>query len=184
MSDDRKPCPHCGRRGRFSVLDEYQYVESGLENVYLQDVETVSCDCGESVVLKSTPSLLRSIAFCFAYKPAMLRGRELRFIRHVIGRKARDFAQMLSISPEYLSRLENEVQVAGASLDKLVRARLQLALIQDHPEMAGVFDLKAFEELLDSNLPSDDRHLALYVKTAGSHVKEHERIEFEFKEAA
>lgn len=182
---EKEPCPKCGKRTRFSVLDSYHYTDSGLDNVYLTGVETIVCDCGESVVLTAAPSLLRIIAFCFAFKPAALRGREIRFMRHVLGRKAVDFAQMLSITPEHLSRLENDAKPAGASLDKFVRARLLLAMMQDHPKMAGLFDIEAFQKLIDSELPSDDDDLLLFVKYVGPYVgDDHEPVEFEFQKAA
>lgn len=183
-SKDRKPCPKCGKKSRFSVIDEYHYTESGLENVYLQNVQTLSCECGESVVLTALPSLLRIIAMCFAYKPASLNGREIRFIRHVLRRKALNFAQALSITPEYLSRVENEAAIPGSSLDKLIRTRLLLGLFQAYPEMTEMFDVKEFESVLDRDLPVSDGTLGLYVEYVGPHVKDHEQIEFEFKQAA
>lgn len=179
-------CAACGNEYRYSVVDSYRYAESGLENVYLTNVEVVTCKCGESVVIRAQPTLLRILASCFAYKPARIRGPEVRFVRNVLGKKSKDFAKALSITPEALSRIEHAQESLSASLDKLVRARLMLQLVMDHPRLvAQSFDIEQFTHLLDAKLPADDGRLALFLHYVGPYIgAEDPEVEFEFRAAA
>jgi len=182
----QNPCPTCGKSFRYSIADSYRYAESGLANVYLQNVETVSCGCGESLVIRALPTLLRIIAMCMAHKPARLRGQELRFIRQVLSKKAKDFARNLSVTPEHLSRIEQSNDSLSPTLDKLVRSILVLELTSEHPALSRHFDLKRFLALSEQKLPADDASLGLFVKYRGPYLgaDDETELEFEFKEAA
>ena len=179
-----RTCGDCGREYQFSIAESYRYSESGLDNVYLRNIETMTCDCGTAVVFRALPTLLRVIAICFAYKPALLRGPEIRFLRSVLGRSSKDFAGVLSLSAEHFSRVENEKDPVSAPIDKIVRCRIVLDLL----EIDGfhqLFDLRKFREILDQKLPASDDGLALYLTYAGPYLGvRDERIEFEFKDAA
>lgn len=164
---NHEPCPTCGKSLGYSVSDVYRYAESGLSNVYLQDIETVSCECGESPVIRAVPSLLRIIAFSFASKPARLRGNELKFLRHIVSEKAKDFANSVSITPEHLSRIEASADSLPSSLDKLVRAKIVLDLVSRHRELVRLIKSNDFMDVFDRKLPKDDENLGLFVKYRG-----------------
>jgi transcriptional regulator with XRE-family HTH domain len=55
------------------------------------------------------------------HRPALLDGREVRFLRKYNGKSAREFADLLHIDHTHLSKIENNRVEIGASLDKLVR---------------------------------------------------------------
>ena len=185
MARKNPPCDECGQVPRYSIIDAYRYEDSGLDNVYLQDVEAITCECGSRVVIRAVPTLLRIITTCFAYKPGRLRGKEIRFIRHVIGSQSKEFAEVISVTPEHLSRLENSNKPISPPLDKLVRARIILDLVTVHKELARGFDLRRFQEVVSKTIP-EKNHLSLYVKYQGPYIgaEEDGQIQFEFKKAA
>jgi hypothetical protein len=145
----------------------------------------MSCLCGTAVVLAAVPTLLRIVAYCFAFKPARLRGRELRFIRNVLRRSAKDFAKVVSFTPEHLSRVENETEGVSALVDKLVRARIALDLVAGEVA-AGHFDLDQFRTLVDGKIPEANNRLALFLEYHGPRIgaRKRERFDFEFRAAA
>jgi transcriptional regulator with XRE-family HTH domain len=184
-SKKARVCGECGETYKFSIAEAHHYVESGLANVYLKSVETMTCRCGTAIVLAAVPTLLRVIAFCFAFKPARLKGNELRFIRNVLRRSAKDFANVLSVSPEHLSRVENEAEGVSPVIDKLVRSRIVIDLM-DFDGFAALFDLKEFRTLVDGRLPESDNGFELHLEYEGPYLgaRKRERLEFEFRAAA
>ena len=124
------------------------------------------------------------IAFCRTYKPARLRGAEVRFIRSVLAKSAKDFANCLSVTPEHLSRIENERERMSERLDKLVRARAALYFVEAEA-LRGLFNLQELQTLLDGALPASDNPLALILPYSGLCVGENpEPVQFEFRPPA
>ena len=180
----KRDCGACGKQRRYSVADSYRYIESGLDNVILRNVEIVECACGGRAVLRAVPTLLRIVAACFAYKPARLKGREVRFVRSVLGRSSKDFANAISVTPEHLSRVENGQDTVSPAMDKIVRLRLVLELLKVDA-LAQLFDIDELQTIIDKKLPTDDEGLALYLTYRGPHIgASDEPVEFEFREAA
>ena len=125
-------CPICDRdlKGEKTTLGHpYQYVESGLENVFLIGATLYNCPCGEELVeIPKVEQLDDEIAKVLIQKTNSLTGTEVRFFRKYAEWPAKDFAKILGVSPEHLSRVENrKVQrtgatyVLGAAADKLTR---------------------------------------------------------------
>ena len=180
-----KKCPECKQTLRHSLRNEYHYTESGLANVYLRNVEVVQCRCGESVLLRSHPTLLRIIAKCFAFKPARIRGHELRFVRQVLGAKAKDLADALSVAPETLSRAENSREPLSAALDKMLRAHVFVEIAAKHKELASDSDAEKLGALLRSRIGEKDARLGLYIEYRGTYLRaEKPSFDFEFRKAA
>jgi transcriptional regulator with XRE-family HTH domain len=61
------------------------------------------------------------IARHLVFSSTSLHGPEIRFLRKRLGKKANDYARLLRITGETLSRIENEKQSASDQLDALVR---------------------------------------------------------------
>lgn len=124
-------CEKCGgetiiERGR------YHYTESGLDNVYLENVELRICkSCG--VV---TPRLYRmkklheTIGRAVALKDSPLTGAEIRYLRKHLGMKSKDWAALLHSDASTVSRWENGEQRPGQQSDALIRAVYFLALTE------------------------------------------------------
>lgn len=107
-------------------LDRYEEESLGLPYpvVLLDGVEEeIDDETGERVGI-SIPhleDLVATVVIARVLRPLQLSGAEVKFIRRVIGRSAKDFAAALHMAPETFSRWENEKQTVGEWADKQVR---------------------------------------------------------------
>lgn len=115
-------CSDCG--GELSITRaRHHYTACGLPNVYLDGVETRTCPaCGTSEVAIPRVALLhRLIAREVANNAARLTGAEIRFLRKYLGWSGRDMARHFGVTPETVSRWENDKEPMGATADRLLR---------------------------------------------------------------
>lgn len=114
-------CPDCGRE-MTRRLGEHLYIESGLDNVRLSDVELWSCECGATAVgIPAVPELHTMIGQHLLRKPALLSGAEIRFLRKNMGYSSKGFAELLGIDKATVSRWENDKQAPDRPTDRLIR---------------------------------------------------------------
>lgn len=101
----------------------YHYVESGLDNVYLDSIDLLVCEgCGdESPIIPRILELHAAIGRAVALQQSPLRGEDVRFLRKELGLRARQWAALLRVSVETLSRWENNEQKIGPQSDALFR---------------------------------------------------------------
>jgi putative zinc finger/helix-turn-helix YgiT family protein len=106
-----------------ATREQYHYVESGLPNVWIENVEVRRCpECGdEEVVLPALEGLHRAIAAALVRKPARLTGAEVRFIRKTLGWSGKVFAERMWVDPSTVSRWERSKESVGPQSDLLVR---------------------------------------------------------------
>ena len=121
MNSKTMPCPTCGSE-MSCRLGEYHYRESGLDNLYLTEVEIWECPCGEEVVgIPNLPGLHDLIARTLVQKKSFLKGGEIRFLRKNLALPAKDFAALLGVDPATVSRWENGKQTPGPLADRFIR---------------------------------------------------------------
>ncbi len=114
-------CSHCGEPTN-KKIGIYKYKESGLDNVYLENIPVYECSCGISY-----PSIFRlsklneRIALTLVQKPALLSGNEIRFLRKNLHVPSKLFAQKLGVDKTTLSKWENEAQKHSEGFDRLIR---------------------------------------------------------------
>ena len=98
-------CLQCGSKMNRSI-EPYRYGR-GL-NVILSSVEVRRCpDCGEDeVVIPQVEQLHEAIARAVARKPSSLQPEEIRFLRTFLGYSSVDFANLMGVKPETVSRWE------------------------------------------------------------------------------
>ena len=114
-------CSHCGKVQEASRGD-YLYLESGLDNVIICDVEMIDCDCGEkSALIPRIIALHEAIADCLLGQETYLSGKEIRFLRKNLGLKGKVFAKLLGVDHATLSRWENDKSKPSARADRLIR---------------------------------------------------------------
>ncbi len=114
-------CHACGAE-MTCRLGEHHYTESGLDSVFLADVELWECLCGEKAVgIPALPELHRVIGEALARKPALLTGPEIRFLRKNLGLASKDFADLLGVDKATVSRWENGKQVPDRPTDRFIR---------------------------------------------------------------
>lgn len=120
-------CDICGERmvsRKAGPREPYHYRASGLDDVFLVGVEVRRCPIGhgETPVIPRIGELHRVIAVHLLEKPDLLTGTEVRYLRKFAGLQAQEFAALLRVTPETMSRIETGAQKMGATADKLVRA--------------------------------------------------------------
>jgi YgiT-type zinc finger domain-containing protein len=115
-------CLECGGALRL-VRKDYQFAESGLDNVILKNLEVLVCDrCKtETPRLPRLNDLMRTITLAIIAKPYGLEGQDVRFLRKFLGLTNEAFAAILNVDKSHLSRVENGVTPVSATADRLVR---------------------------------------------------------------
>ena len=76
-------CPTCGSKEVSTKKGHHHFLESGLENVHLINVDVLTCkDCGEEIAfIPRSVELMKSIGEGILLKPTCLTGAEIRFLR-------------------------------------------------------------------------------------------------------
>jgi putative zinc finger/helix-turn-helix YgiT family protein len=141
-------CPECGEP-MTSARENYSYTASGLPYVTLVGVEVRRCKaCGEhEVVLPKIEQLHRAIALAVISKHARLTAAEIRYLRKYLGWSGADFARHMGVTPESVSRWENEREQMGAVADRLLRLMVATkAPVSEYP-------LDALADLEDEATP-------------------------------
>lgn len=115
-------CQNCGRKTKKKIGDHH-YLESGLSNVVLKQVKIYTCDnCGEvAVKIPRVKALHGYIANRLIEKGSLLTGEEVRFLRKRMGLKAVEFANILGVTKETVSRWENNQTTLSSTADRATR---------------------------------------------------------------
>jgi putative zinc finger/helix-turn-helix YgiT family protein len=115
-------CSACGSAAKL-IRGNYEFVESGLKHVILQDIELVHCDkCGnEDPIIPHVNALMQALARAVVCKPYRLQGREVRFLRTYLGMTGEQFARLLHVDKTTLSKWENDHDPVGEQSDRLIR---------------------------------------------------------------
>jgi transcriptional regulator with XRE-family HTH domain len=116
--------------------------------VELANVPVWVCENGhEEVEIPAMTQLHERLAQMIIRKPAML-GAEIKFLRRRVDLSAREFAQRIGITPQHLSRLENDRQ-QSKMFDLLIRlAMASLIAARDGKPMPA--DLAPLVDQLDA----------------------------------
>jgi len=115
-------CTACGGTLR-PAGTTHRYVESGLPNVMLRGVEVRKCSrCGHiEVAIPNIAGLHASLARAIVARPSALTRDEFRFLRQYLGHSSRDFARMLGVTAETMSRWQSGKHEIPRTADLLVR---------------------------------------------------------------
>lgn len=118
-------CPECGGKlERTKAGQPYQYLESGLKNVYLEGITLYHCRSCQTR-FPEIPNIDRLhvlIAEALVVKPFGLTGPEFRFLRKQVRMKAKELAAFLGVSPVTISRWETGAERVGVANDRLMRS--------------------------------------------------------------
>lgn len=123
-------CPACGgARLKETRPRRYQYRMSGLDNVYLVGgVTRFECtDCGEGYVqIEAEQQLMELMALGLLLKPAMLSGREMRFLRKAGQFSQEELGRRLGITRRAVIEREKKAS-PGLKADQELGLRVVLA---------------------------------------------------------
>jgi putative zinc finger/helix-turn-helix YgiT family protein len=165
-------CDDCG--GTLSVERNAvrRYVIGGLPHVELHGVEVTRCrECGkESIAIPRMAQLHRAIAEAFVTQRRNLAHAEIRFLRKHIGLSGSDFAQMMGVARETVSRWETGAQPMGAVADRLLR---MLVVTREPAESYAVEEI--LRGLSDEAAPERLSSVALVNKKEGGWTARGER---------
>lgn len=102
---------------------DYHYTESGLDNVILSGINVFECSkCGEIFPeIIRINELHKQIGLALVKKKSPLKGKEIRFIRKLLGFNEKKFASIMSVDPVSVSRWENSKAGIAPPSDKLIR---------------------------------------------------------------
>ena len=119
-------CSECGGPVE-RVKKDYRFVESGLDNVVLRNIEVDVClKCGDSPRIYRINEVFLAIAASLIAKPFELTGTEVRFLRKTLEVGIEDFARKLGVDRSHLSRVENGALAISRQTDRLVRTLVLL----------------------------------------------------------
>lgn len=132
-------CDECGGR-RTTERAVRRYDIGGLPHVELHGIEVARCDaCGkEDLAIPRVGQLHRVLADLFVKQPRMLAPVEIRFLRKHIGMSTADFAEVMGVSRESVSRWETGTNKMKATADRLLR---MLVITHEPTESYAVEDL-------------------------------------------
>lgn len=119
-------CDFCDtkmRRKEATNADPYPYLVAGLKT-FLVGIQVHQCTICRTEVpaIPKIASLHTVIAKNLFFKPALLTGSELRFLRKNAGLASNEFAALVGITPAHISRVENgKTEHLGKTADKFAR---------------------------------------------------------------
>ena len=117
--DCRKKC----KTLQATAHSPYHFVDSGLPNVYLIGIGYRVCTaCGKQAAdIPALEDLMVKIARTVVQKEDVLSGAEIRFLRKRLGKKSAEFAKIIGVVPEQVTRWEKDDNSPAESADKLIR---------------------------------------------------------------
>lgn len=117
-------CHECGNEMTTIKNEPYHYKECGLDDVTIVGITLHKCEeCGENYTsIPKVKELHNVIGELVCKKEGRLIKKEVRFLRKEMRMKGKEFALMLSVSAEHISRVENGSKPVSNSLGKLIRA--------------------------------------------------------------
>lgn len=115
-------CSECGEPMK-TARENYRYLASGLPNVILGDVEVSRCpSCGRvEVSIPRMAALHAGLARLISRKESRLAPEEVRFLRKHLGWSGTDFANVLGVAPETVSRWETGKADISSTAERLLR---------------------------------------------------------------
>ena len=129
-------CRNCQNEMPPIKIQKYQYDLTGLENVFLDNMEVYSCATCE-MRIPIIPKILKlhnTIAFAIVCKHSLLNGAEIRFLRKNLRIKSQDWAKLLRTDKSVYSRWENNSQNISLQSDLLIRY-LYIRLLEEKKEI-------------------------------------------------
>ena len=103
--------------------DPYHFVGSGLPNVYLVGVEYEldKATMMQSAGIPCLPSLMEAIGKVLVEKKTALSADEIRFLRKRLRLASKLFAELVGLSSEQYSRIENGAATVTPTVERVVR---------------------------------------------------------------
>jgi len=117
-------CGECGSsRMKEGVLPEFETDLGGITVRLMHAVIREECEaCGEwTIEIPDLPGLIRAAALARAMLPFKLSGKDVKFMRKALDMTGKEFADTMELTPETVSRWENNDRGIGGYTEKLLR---------------------------------------------------------------
>ena len=141
-------CMSCGAE-MVTGQEDHAYDSSGLRNVVLVGVVVDRCpSCGEfEVELPRVLELHRVLAQALVGGHGRLVGAEIRFLRKQVGWSGADFARQMGVTPETVSRWENDRLPMNSTKERFLR------LLVAHLAPVESYDVARLAEVREAEAP-------------------------------
>lgn len=120
------------------VVDKYDMDTLGAPfKVTLKNSVSIKMDPvtkKELVTIPDMVGLINAVVRARVGHERKLNGLEIRFIRKALGIQSKSLAELLAMSPEHLSRCENEMKVMSPASEKIFRAFSFLLTFSSKPK--------------------------------------------------
>lgn len=126
-------CRKCKELMEKSVLPEHTEDLGGVVVKLLNAAQVSRCtSCDTNMIaIPDMDGLARAAAISRALIPVRLAGRELKFLRRALDMSQKEFAEAMELTPETVSRWENDARGVGGMCEKLVRHNICALLYKD-----------------------------------------------------
>lgn len=115
-----KSCPECLAEMKSQIRDHH-FVESGLDNVWLEGMTVHVCPNGhELVAIPAMAKLHRAVALAIVSSGQRLAPPEVKYLRKYLGLSNQDFAKVMNVSEGQASRWANGDEMGGPA-ERLLR---------------------------------------------------------------
>ncbi len=144
-----KKCRECGAEMRTETRD-HQFVETGLENVWLEGATVHVCPNGhELLAIPALGQLHRVLALAIISNGQRLTGPEVKYLRKYLGLSNQDFAKVMGVSETHASRWANG-DAMGEPAERFLRV---LVLRGQKPDAYPVDEMEYLKGLAESASP-------------------------------
>lgn len=131
----------------------FHYTSCGLDNVYLTSGYTVEViDDEEYVAVKDAEELYAAIAEGLVTRKKVLNGREVRFLRKLLGYTQAKLASMLGLSDQQVARYEKGQSALEGAADTLLRAYVMCKLQGETDLLAEIERIRELDELSNDRI--------------------------------
>lgn len=128
-------------------MEPYHYRECGLDNVYIEGIEVLTDDDGDDVVvIPDVVGLHRTIARRLVQATGGLNGKEVRFLRTMLGMTQAELAAVLHVDHQTVGRWERSETQIQENADTLLRLMATQRLKLD--------ELEPVEDVAKRTVPS------------------------------
>jgi len=142
-------------------MTSYQYIESGLDNVFIKGLSPVVDDEGDEVItIPFVAALHAEIARGIVTRNGAIRGAELRFLRTEMGMTQAELAQTVNVEGQTVGRWERDEFTVDPTAETVIRRLAGERLIE-------AFD-RSIEELVGHvQAPTRDEAINIQVDDGG-----------------
>jgi len=145
-----RKCRECGGAEMRSEKREHRYIESGLENVWIEGLTFHVCPAGHELMsIPALAKLHRAIALALVSADRRFSGDEVRYMRKYLGLSNQDFARIMGVSEGQASRWATGAVDIGGSAENLLRVLVRRGVKPDGYPVDDVEYLKGLAPVAD-----------------------------------